>query len=418
MIGNIIASAAADKINPSYATPANKQTHKSDYEEIPSHPNQRVNGGTVVATTNIKQQKPSHKEPKKTKMLISKLGDALKEVSSSSDQVPVSQRIKESKLLKDLEKKQKTYGTIQTIDVKPQESKPSTLTNIKEGIKDVYRRLSGQKKGDYSKVPTDDYDINDDFSTTLSKSKTRGQKQGTYAILPQEELDFNQEYINMTHEKELKDMMKSAKKKKIKTQEESLLDWPLLTEYKQRNEDNIRKSILRTDQAELEERIKQGLSTPPPKPQKPPKQPRTPKQQLAVNNFGYLTSRLTYKNKEGEYHSIIKDAEPLIYKREISRMKKQLEKKSADYSSQIAALETRKAVLQPDIEKHEATLLQKVMRGHIGRKQFNKQKDRKDKYENLINSGEIQEAFNKRENRRIIATTVQSAIRNKRAKMK
>ena len=168
--------------------------------------------------------------------------------------------------------------------------------------------------------------MHDDFSTTLSKSKTRGSKQGTYAILPQEELDFNQEYINMTHEKELQDMMKSAKKKKIKTQEESLLDWPLLTEYKQRNEDNIRKSILRTDQAELEERIKQGLSTPPPKPQKPPKQPRTPKQQLAVNNFGQLVARTQNKNKESEYHSILKDAEPLIYKREVSRIKKQLKK--------------------------------------------------------------------------------------------
>ena len=207
--------------------------------------------------------------------------------------------------------------------------------------------MSGQKKGDCSKVPTDDYDIHDDFSTTLSKSKTRGQKQGTYAILPQEELDFNQEYINMTHEKELKDMMKSAKKKKIKTQEESLLDWPLMTEYKQRNEDNIRKSILRTDQAELEERIKQGLSTPPPKPQKPPKQPRTPKQQLAVNNFGQLVSGFTYSNIEKAFDSIIKDAEPLLLKREISRIKKQLEKKSDDYYSQIAALETRKAVLQP-----------------------------------------------------------------------
>jgi hypothetical protein len=119
-IGNLLAAAAVDQINPSYASTTNKQTHTSDYEEILSHPNQRVNGGTVVATTNIKQQKPSHKEPKKTKMLISKLGDALKEVSSSSDQVPVSQRIKESKLLKDLEKQQKTYGTIQTTDVKPQ----------------------------------------------------------------------------------------------------------------------------------------------------------------------------------------------------------------------------------------------------------------------------------------------------------
>ena len=54
--------------------------------------------------------------------------------------MPVSQKIKESKLLKDLENKQKTYGTIQPtinkIDVQPQEPKPSTLTQIKEGAKD------------------------------------------------------------------------------------------------------------------------------------------------------------------------------------------------------------------------------------------------------------------------------------------
>ena len=64
-IGNLLAAAAVDQINPSYASTTNKQTHTSDYEEILSHPNQRVNGGTVVATTNIKQQKPPHKEPKK-----------------------------------------------------------------------------------------------------------------------------------------------------------------------------------------------------------------------------------------------------------------------------------------------------------------------------------------------------------------
>ncbi len=56
------------------------------------------------------------------------------------------------------------------------------------------------------------------------------------------------------------------------------------------------------------------------------------------------------------------------------------------------------------------------MRGHIGRKQFNKEKDRKDKYKNLINRGEIQGAFNRRENRRIKATTIQSALRNKTAR--
>ncbi len=78
----------------------------------------------------------------------------------------------------------------------------------------------------------------------------------------------------------------------VKTQEESLLDWPLITEYKKRNESYIRKSITGTDQAELEERIKQGLSTPP---SKPPKPPRTPKHQLAVNHFGQLVSGLQYK---------------------------------------------------------------------------------------------------------------------------
>ncbi len=68
------------------------------------------------------------------------------------------------------------------------------MTNITEKIKDVYRRLSGSKKGTYSKLPTHEDDVNDDFTTTSSKSKTRGQTQGTYAILPQEELDFEEEY--------------------------------------------------------------------------------------------------------------------------------------------------------------------------------------------------------------------------------
>jgi hypothetical protein len=191
--------------------------------------------------------------------------------------VPVSQRIKESKLLKDIEKQQKTYGTIQKTDIKPQEvvtQEPSqpvqfTLTNITEKIKDVYRRLSGPKKGTYSKLPAHEDDVNDDFTTTLSKSKTRGQTHGTYAILPQEDIDFEQDYTNMAHEKEIQDMMKKGhKKRQSKTQEELRLDatdWPAMRENKQRNESNIRKSILRTDQEELEARIKQGLVTPPPK---------------------------------------------------------------------------------------------------------------------------------------------------------
>ena len=65
------------------------------------------------------------------------------------------------------------------MDVSPQEPKPSTLTQIKEGAKDIYRRLSGSKKGQYSRVPTTD---DADFKTTLQKSKTEGQTKGTYAI--------------------------------------------------------------------------------------------------------------------------------------------------------------------------------------------------------------------------------------------
>ncbi len=47
MIGNIIAAAAADKLNPSYASTTNKQTHKSDYEKVSDYQNQRVKGVTI-----------------------------------------------------------------------------------------------------------------------------------------------------------------------------------------------------------------------------------------------------------------------------------------------------------------------------------------------------------------------------------
>ncbi len=52
-----------------------------------------------------------------------------------------------------------------------------------------------------------------------------------------------------------------------------------MQQFKTHNETNIRKSIARTDKAEREERIKQGLLTPPPKKQRPP---RTPKQEIAI----------------------------------------------------------------------------------------------------------------------------------------
>ncbi len=68
-------------------------------------------------------------------MLISRLGDAIKDVTPSNREPP-SKKIKESKLLKDIEKKQKTYGTVQQTDVEPQEPKQSTFTQLKEGAKD------------------------------------------------------------------------------------------------------------------------------------------------------------------------------------------------------------------------------------------------------------------------------------------
>jgi hypothetical protein len=98
-------------------------------------------------------------------MLISRLGDAIKDVTPSNKEPP-GKKIKESKLLLDLERQQKTYGTVQQSDIEPREPKPSTLTQITEGAKDIYGRLSGRKK-----LPTAD----PDFKTTLESSKREGQ---------------------------------------------------------------------------------------------------------------------------------------------------------------------------------------------------------------------------------------------------
>ena len=294
-------------------------------------------------------------------MLISRLGDAIKDITPSN-RTPPSQKIKESKLLKDIEQQQRTYGTIQQSDIEPQDPKPSTITQLTEGVKDIYRRLSGRKKGQYAQLPTSD----PDFKTTLESSKREGQKQGTYAILPQEEMDF---------ETEMEAMMRSARKKNPKTQV-SLLDtpvptqtWPAMEQFKTQNEANIRKSIVRTDKAEREERIKQGLLSPPPK---PPKKSRTPKQQLIVNNFGQLVAKTQNQKKESEYHSILKDAEPLIYKRELQRLQRKKFGEIERLSSKLASLEKEKAELQPFIEKHEATKLQTAMRGKIARNTLQK----------------------------------------------
>ena len=318
-------------------------------------------------------------------MLISRLGDAIKDITPSN-RAPPSQKIKESKLLKDIEQQQRTYGTIQQSDIEPQDPKPSTITQLKEGVKDIYRRLSGSKKGQYAQLPTSD----PDFKTTLESSKSEGQKQGTYAILPQEEMDF---------EAEMEAMTRNARKRQPKTQV-SLLDtsvptqpWPVMQQFKTGNEKNIRKSIARTDKAEREERFKQGLLTPPPK---PPKTPRTPKQQITINNFGALVARSQEKQKGREYEAILQDAEPFITKREIKRLHKKTIGEIESLSSQIASLETQRAKLQPVIEKREATRLQTAIRGKIAKNTLQKTRTSKN----------------------TAATTIQKTIRGKIARNK
>ena len=64
IVGSIAGSAIADKHHKAYAP---KISHtNSEYEEVPEtiHSSQRVNGGTVVETRNIRQRGPSYKEPK------------------------------------------------------------------------------------------------------------------------------------------------------------------------------------------------------------------------------------------------------------------------------------------------------------------------------------------------------------------
>jgi hypothetical protein len=155
------------------------------------------------------------------------LGDAVKDASHT--RTPVKTKIKESKLLKDLERKQATYGTINKSDVQSIETQPSTFEHMREKAKDLYRRISGQKKGEYTQLTITD-DIHDDFSKTLKESKQAGQTKGTYAIT-EPEIDI---------EKELEKMNKKSTPQ----------GWAAMKQFKQTNEQNIRKSIARTDAEE------------------------------------------------------------------------------------------------------------------------------------------------------------------------
>ena len=266
---------------------------------------------------------------------------------------------------------------------------------LANGAKDAYRRLSGQKKGNYSKLKTNDYD--EDFSTTLSKAKATGQKQGTYAIIPEEEKEVEKEFKKMgkikatlkkqsgeklDFYKEVQNVEDEIKKqstpKKQETPTKIIIpmkeEWTTMKKLQERNERNIRASIERTNEEERKKQISsdidaqirflmEGNLQPPPAIQPPPKPPRTPKRQLAINNFSKLVGKKQDQLKEANYESILQEAEPLITKRMLIKKKSELE-------TQATKLEKQKAKLEPVMKKLGATKIQEVMRGHMGRKQF------------------------------------------------
>ena len=89
IVGSIAGAAAADKYHKAYPEHTRvippEQTHETSYSQ------QRVNGGTVIETRNVRQREPSYREPKTEKMLISRLGDAIKDVTPSNRVPPNTQ---------------------------------------------------------------------------------------------------------------------------------------------------------------------------------------------------------------------------------------------------------------------------------------------------------------------------------------
>ena len=196
IIGGIGAAKAMDRINPVYPERNVSVRMREEYEEIPN--GSLVNGGTVIATgrtTRTTNPNPDHND---TKPLHSRLINAIKETNTTPvTTAEVQQKVKESRILKEIEKKQK-YGTHDT-NIEQPGDQPSTLENIKEGVKKLYRRLSG--KGGYEKVPTHD-------DAEFEPIPTRKTKKGTYAILPPEEpIDIEQEipldFLHQNHHQHL-----------------------------------------------------------------------------------------------------------------------------------------------------------------------------------------------------------------------
>ena len=334
VIGSLAGSGIADKYNKPYAGKTNINPHNLEYEEIPN--SSRVgSSGTVISTA--RQRLGEQRTTSLSKeTLFSRLGDAVKDASYT--RTPVKTKIKESKLLKDLERKQATYGTINKSDVQSIETQPSTFEHMREKAKDLYRRISGQKKGEYTQLTTTD-DTHDDFSKTLKESKQAGQTKGTYAIT-EPEIDI---------EKELEKM----------SQKSSPQRWAAMKQYKQQNEQNIRKSIARTDAEERKrDRVDQQVSElldfrhelpaysglrPSVVQTRVPPPPMSPvKQFMATSNLNKLSQKLLSKENTIKEKNIGRDTLALNLKRIEAKKAKEAKKVKAMTTIE-QALKNRKA---------------------------------------------------------------------------
>jgi hypothetical protein len=202
---------------------------------------------------------------------IGRLSNAIQNMQSDT-RPPVQQKIKESKLLKNVEaqmaaenERMRGYegeyvddptisllsgGKIAAATSRPKshEVPESLLSSIGSKLKKTYKRLSGGgKEGTYAIIPTEE---NEDFKTTLTKAKS--DTKGTFAILPDED---------------------EPKKKR----------WSMMERAKIINERNIRESIEKTDIAEAERDIALGRK---PKIKMPTKPQEAYAQQLDLSNTG------------------------------------------------------------------------------------------------------------------------------------
>ena len=329
--------------------------------------------------------------------------DAYRRLRGRPPRPPVQEQVRNSQLLLQVEAQMESAralaiaqqgplpGEISSLS-QPMRSRqhikaPSYLSSVGDSIKSAYRRVSGGGGGTYAAIPTED-----DFKTTLKNAKSN--TQGTYAILPQEEDEGISTLTNKTK--------MSAKPKTLGTvasaDDPVTKEWAAMKRAKAANERNIRASIDKTNQAELESAIKRGIpagvalrnqvapqsaikpgtreatiiqrlvrrrqqtTTTPQRldfgqaPTTPsvstPTRTRTspqltPMQQIASNNLGKLTQKLLSKQNRGQQKNVRRDTAALVQKRLTT--------------NSIIDMGTRVH------NNHSATALQRVVRGHQGR---------------------------------------------------